>query len=191
MINPQKILRENVQRANAIHQRFLELRKTTLEGVESLLKLQLAAARPFPSRIESAPEASSTTLFDSYHLAEFAAGSLANCFGSEYEAYSSRRFPRIPNGDLALISRVLAIHGEKYQLDRPASLVSEFDVPGDAWFITHYSPAVSFRLISVHPLLARTRNSFSETSTGREGCWRGLIPAERRLQPKPGCSRPW
>jgi len=139
MINPQKILRENAQRGNEIHRRFLELRKTTLEGVESLLKLQLTAARSFQTRIGPAPKASTTYLFDAYHLAEFATGSLANCFGPEFEVYSGRRCPRIPNGELALISRVLAIHGEKCQFDRPASIVSEYDVPCDAWFITENS----------------------------------------------------
>jgi 3-hydroxymyristoyl/3-hydroxydecanoyl-(acyl carrier protein) dehydratase len=139
MINPQKILRENAQRSNEIHRRFLELRKATLEGVESLLKLQLTAARPFQSRIEPAPRASTPYLFDAYQLSEFATGSLTNCFGPEFEVYSGRRFPRIPNGELALISRVLAIHGEKFQLDRPASIVSEYDVPREAWFITENS----------------------------------------------------
>jgi 3-hydroxymyristoyl/3-hydroxydecanoyl-(acyl carrier protein) dehydratase len=134
MIDPQRILRENSRNQHEIHRRFLELRKTSLEGVESLLKLQLAAASPFPRRVDSPPKTHSTPLFNSYQLSEFATGSLSNCFGAEYEAYTSRRFPRIPNGELALISRVLSIHGEKCQFDRPASIVSEYDVPADAWF---------------------------------------------------------
>ena len=139
MINPQKILRENAQRANQIHQRFLDLRKTTLEGVESMLELQLAAVRPYSSRIEPAPEASPAYLFDGDQLAEFATGSLARCFGAAFEIYSGRRFPRIPNGELALISRVLAIHGKRYQFDRTASIVSEYDVPRNAWFFAENS----------------------------------------------------
>jgi 3-hydroxymyristoyl/3-hydroxydecanoyl-(acyl carrier protein) dehydratase len=139
MIDPQKILRENAQRLHEIHRRFLELRRTTLEGVESLLKLQLAAVNPFQARQVPAAKPRPAPLFGEYQLSEFATGSMANCFGPEYEAYTGKRHPRIPNSELALISRVLEIQGEKCQFDRPSSIVSEYDVPADAWFTAENS----------------------------------------------------
>ena len=139
MINLQKNLLENAERLNEIHRRFLALRKSTLEGVESLLKLQLAAVWPFQAQLEAAPTTHPSPLFNAYQLAEFATGSLSNCFGPDYEVYAGRRFPRIPNGELALISQVLEIHGEKCQFERPASILSEYDVPLEAWFLTENS----------------------------------------------------
>ena len=136
MINSQKILREHAQNLNEIHRRFLEMRKTTLEGVEALMELQLAAVLPMQSQNDATPKPPTPSLFNEYHLAEFATGAVTNCFGPEYQVLVGRRFPRIPNGDLALISRVLAIHGEKCQFDRPASIVSEYDVPADAWYFS-------------------------------------------------------
>jgi 3-hydroxymyristoyl/3-hydroxydecanoyl-(acyl carrier protein) dehydratase len=42
--------------------------------------------------------------------------------------------PRIPNGDLLLISRVLDVEGTTGELRAGSALVSEYDVPDDAWF---------------------------------------------------------
>jgi PfaB family protein len=73
-------------------------------------------------------------LFDERHITEFATGSLAACFGPEYATYDTRRAPRTPNGDLQLISRVLSVSGTRGQVVSGSGLVTEYDVPADAWY---------------------------------------------------------
>ena len=73
-------------------------------------------------------------MFDEGHVEAFAAGDLADCFGPMYAAYRGRRVPRIPRGALKLISRVVTIDGPRGEVQAGASLVSEVDVPADAWF---------------------------------------------------------
>ena len=72
--------------------------------------------------------------FVGHHIDAFATGSLSDCFGPEYDIYENIKAPRTPNGDLQLISRVLSVEGQRHDLKNPSSLVSEFDVPADAWF---------------------------------------------------------
>ncbi len=72
-------------------------------------------------------------------LEEFATGEITNCLGPEFLIYNGRRCPRIPNGDLMLISRVRDIQGERGVFDRPAKIQAEFDVQPDAWFYSHPS----------------------------------------------------
>jgi 3-hydroxymyristoyl/3-hydroxydecanoyl-(acyl carrier protein) dehydratase len=70
-------------------------------------------------------------------IAEFATGSVAACFGPDYAIYDDRRTPRTPNGALQLLSRIVALDGERRDPRPGASLVSEYDVPRDAWFYAH------------------------------------------------------
>jgi len=90
----------------------------------------------FSKRLESKPR---EALFTQYHLEQFATGSIAKCFGPEFEIYESRQPPRTPNGDLQLVSRVLEVAGRRHDLKKPASVVAEYDVPPDAWFFQHNS----------------------------------------------------
>ena len=48
--------------------------------------------------------------------------------------YEHRRAPRIPNGDLLLISRIVEIDAERYKLEPGARMVSEYDMPDQPWF---------------------------------------------------------
>ena len=83
-----------------------------------------------------APRPASPTGFDDRQLAAFATGSIVDCLGPDFRIYEALpRHPRIPNGDLALISRVAEVHGERHRPDRGGSLVAEYDVPYDAWFL--------------------------------------------------------
>ena len=87
--------------------------------------------------VEKAPGqavAVNSAQFDRHHIDAFATGSLSDCFGPEYDIYKERRGPRTPNGDLQLISRVLRVDGQRHDFSQPANLISEYDVPADAWF---------------------------------------------------------
>jgi len=76
----------------------------------------------------------SSVLFAEDHLHAFATGDVVEAFGPAYARYRGRRVPRLPNGDLLCVSRVLAIDGTPGKVTPGATLVSEFDVRADAWF---------------------------------------------------------
>ncbi|HRF98901.1 MAG TPA: hypothetical protein PLZ51_27010, partial [Aggregatilineales bacterium] len=69
-----------------------------------------------------------------WHLEQFAFGSIADCFGEEFRLYDGRLTPRQPNSELKLISRILRVDGKRFTFDGEPSLVSEYDVPSDAWY---------------------------------------------------------
>lgn len=78
----------------------------------------------------------------------FTTGSLSDCFGPDFDIYEGRQAPRIPNGDLQLMSRVLRIDGERYDFSTPSSLISEYDVPVDVWFYTQSAyPSIPYSMI--------------------------------------------
>ena len=130
----QQILRENAQRASIIHEDFLHSQQSALEQAASLIELQIAGIQGIKTnRIEVSPDRPAA-LFDKSQLVEFATGSMARCFGSEFNLYEGRRHPRIPNGDLMLMDRVIEISGQRLHFDKPTSIVTEYDVPADAWY---------------------------------------------------------
>ncbi|MFV0420266.1 MAG: beta-ketoacyl synthase N-terminal-like domain-containing protein [Dysgonomonas sp.] len=75
-------------------------------------------------------------LFDEEDITQFAKGSIAKCFGDEYKIYDNRQAPRTPNGDLQLISRVIKLDATKRDFKKISTIVSEYDVPSDAWYFT-------------------------------------------------------
>jgi 3-hydroxymyristoyl/3-hydroxydecanoyl-(acyl carrier protein) dehydratase len=118
-------------------------------GISPLIERE-AGRLPSPTSVqEQTPKApmaedrDEDALFTRYHIEEFATGSLVACFGPDFSIYDNRRAPRTPNGDLMLISRVLEVTGKRLDLKNPASVLSEYDVPEEAWFFTENShPAV-------------------------------------------------
>ena len=87
-------------------------------------------------------------LYDEQQVHEFTLGSVAACFGPEFAVHDGRRVPRIPNGDLQLLTRVVdaSLRGSRPQ---PGSwLVSEYDVPEDPWFIRESAyPATPYSIL--------------------------------------------
>jgi 3-hydroxymyristoyl/3-hydroxydecanoyl-(acyl carrier protein) dehydratase len=110
-----------------IHASFLQLRRAGLRHLAETLKQQVdfdQLTTPLPSN----------PLLDLDDLNEFATGSVMKCLGPEYAVYMGRRSPRIPNGDLLLMSRILSIRGRKGEFTQPSTIVAEYDVPEDVWF---------------------------------------------------------
>jgi 3-hydroxymyristoyl/3-hydroxydecanoyl-(acyl carrier protein) dehydratase len=131
----QQILREHAQNANPLHSQFLRMQETSLEQVASLIEMQIGLAGGGAQALPAIqPAAGREALFTRRQLEEFATGSMAKCFGAEFQLYEQRRHPRIPNGDLLLMSRVLEIHGKRHNFDQPSSILVEYDVPVDAWY---------------------------------------------------------
>ncbi|MCP4688084.1 MAG: PfaB family protein, partial [Desulfobacterales bacterium] len=115
-------------------------------GMEMIEKDSAESSSDEPLRAQAPEEPAAgkrPALFEKFHLEKFAVGSIANCFGPDFAIYENRQPPRTPNGDLQLISRVLEVTGKRLDFKNRAAVVSEYDVPRDAWFYRENShPAV-------------------------------------------------
>ncbi|GIT71495.1 MAG: hypothetical protein Ct9H300mP28_13090 [Pseudomonadota bacterium] len=67
-------------------------------------------------------------------IREFALGDVDKCFGPDFSIYGGRSIQRNPNGDFQLISRVTDLQEPGKEFDKPMTLVSEYDVPENAWY---------------------------------------------------------
>jgi 3-hydroxymyristoyl/3-hydroxydecanoyl-(acyl carrier protein) dehydratase len=132
----QKTLIENARWAGRMHAQFLNTRQHGLEQMGALAEMQFSA---FPGG-EPVPQVKAA-LFDTPKLVEFATGSMAKCFGPEFLVFEGRRYPRIPNGDLLLMHRILEITGERHHFERESKITSEYDVPQEAWFFKGPGPS--------------------------------------------------
>jgi 3-hydroxymyristoyl/3-hydroxydecanoyl-(acyl carrier protein) dehydratase len=119
------------QRAAHAQTAFLETSRSALQEMTAAVMHNLSRAVP---RLPA--------LFSRRDLEEFATGSIARCFGPEYQVFEGQRYPRIPNGDLLLMDRVVSITGKRHELKKGAAIVTEYDVSPDAWFYLPGSPAL-------------------------------------------------
>jgi 3-hydroxymyristoyl/3-hydroxydecanoyl-(acyl carrier protein) dehydratase len=108
---------------------FLETRRTGLSQMAHIIAQQIPDGLPAHMNVRR-------PILDSRQLDAFGRGSLVECLGPAYAIYAGRRTPRIPNGDLKLVSRVMEIRGEPGNFSQPAHAVTEYDVPLDAWYLT-------------------------------------------------------
>lgn len=140
---------------SAAHRAFLETRRDALRHLAEVVEMSLSAAgqsampaafapAPAPPVTHTPPPPNPapppsvvqgiTPLYSDGAVRQFATGRVADCFGERYAIYDNRRAPRIPNGDLLLITRAVAIQGERYKLDPGTSIHAEYDVPVNEWF---------------------------------------------------------
>lgn len=121
-----EILDEVMAQSSALHRSLLENQAATLAALSALNGDAPLSQTSLP---EQAP------MFTRRQLEEFASGSVAACFGPDYAVLDQRKTPRIPNGRLLLIDRVLAISGERRNPQPPAAITSQVDIPADAWYL--------------------------------------------------------
>jgi 3-hydroxymyristoyl/3-hydroxydecanoyl-(acyl carrier protein) dehydratase len=131
-----KMMGENAQRGSALHRQFLQTRRESLQNVRALIEMQMQAQmRAHMSAHGEHAAVVRRELFDSRQLNEFGTGKLSACLGPTFAKYDARRIPRIPNGDLKMMSRITAISGCLGDFSTPASVVAEYDVPVEAWYL--------------------------------------------------------
>jgi len=118
---------EHARQTALLHRELAGLRRNSLAELASLVSRQIAACADTGGAGRQAQ-------FSFEDLQEFATGSIARCLGEEYSIYAGRRSPRIPNGDLLLMSRITAIQGRKQQFEQASGITAEYDVPADAWY---------------------------------------------------------
>jgi 3-hydroxymyristoyl/3-hydroxydecanoyl-(acyl carrier protein) dehydratase len=130
-----KLLTESAQRSSSLHRQLLQMRLGSLRSIQAMIAMQINAmtqedAHPTPGTAPARPE-----LFNSRQLDEFGTGKISNCLGPAFARYDNQRIPRIPNGDLKLMSRVTQISGKPREFTQPASVTVEYDVPASAWYL--------------------------------------------------------
>ncbi len=135
---------------HSVHTDFLRARKEGLRGLRDLIAAQMtspADAPTVPTPTLPPPPAPNpitapsirqglTPLYPFEAIDTFALRRIADTFGDRYAIYDGRRAPRIPNGDLLLISRIVNIEGERYKPGNGTNVLAEYDVPVDAWYYT-------------------------------------------------------
>lgn len=139
-----------------VHTDFLAGRKTGLSTIADFISQQFSSISRMPANtaympsgvsapvVPQIPPANPITapsirkgiqpMYDGDKVETFALKRVADCFGENYALYDHKRTPRIPNGDLMLISRIVTITGERYQSVKGTSIHAEYDVPLDVWY---------------------------------------------------------
>jgi 3-hydroxymyristoyl/3-hydroxydecanoyl-(acyl carrier protein) dehydratase len=132
------------------HQAFLQARHTAMRQTAELMQLQASLSAKMLALAGGQPE---RPLIDQAALRAFASGDPEECFGPAYAIYRGRRLPRLPNGDLLLVDRIVSIEGTAGKVEAGASLTSEYDVPADAWFLRQRSalPHVALMELALQP----------------------------------------
>lgn len=122
-------IERRMQRISHAQREFLAVRRSGLAQVAQLIAAQIPVTSPIPDTARQ-------PVMDSRQLDAFGAGSLVDCLGPAYAVYEGRRVPRIPNGALKLVSRVMELSGEPGNFRQPASILTQYDMPLDPWFLT-------------------------------------------------------
>jgi 3-hydroxymyristoyl/3-hydroxydecanoyl-(acyl carrier protein) dehydratase len=112
---------------SALHQNMLSLQKSSLANLSNKINKNIADIQQ--------NNYGSMFLFDKNWLNEFALGDIVATLGSEFSIYNKRRCPRIPNGDLLMMTGIRAIHGVRGEFREPSVILADYDVPLDAWFL--------------------------------------------------------
>lgn len=133
---------ENLDRISAdlaqSQREFLAQQSTLTRALTRMLNLQAGTA----SGEEISPMAISKVLFSRDQIQAFTNGDHRVCFGDQFSGFGRRRFPRLPNGPLQLLDRVIQVDGVPGDLRAGASLVSEVDPNPDAWYVDKDIPVL-------------------------------------------------
>ena len=135
-------LRQHAARLNEAHTTFLETQRVMMEQAAALIAAQ--GGQPL-----SSPPRRARPRYDAAAIREFARGDPERCFGAAYAVFRGRRVPRLPNGDLLLLHRVVSLEHAPAGIVSPgATLESEYDVAPDAWFFRdNVAPVLPYAVI--------------------------------------------
>jgi len=111
------------------HHDFLKNQQTLTRNLARLMHIQ---AGNLPDEVFS--NKNGTALYSKKQIQAFTKGDHRICFGNTFSGFGNRRIPRLPNGELQFIDRVIQIEGQPEQIVEGSTLVSEFDIPDQAWY---------------------------------------------------------
>ncbi len=137
---------------NRSHAAFLEARKASLDHLREMIKLQILLdsdgpitpvypkeTKPFKGDPYFYPEVRRPVqpvniIWDEKDLLEFAGGEVARVFGGDYAIIDDYKYRvRLPMPPYLLVNRVIEIDAVRGEF-RPSTLVTEYDIPEDAWY---------------------------------------------------------
>ena len=113
------------------HRSFLHAQAALTRDSFRLLGLDKEDAGPNAH----APPSRSAPRFTTQQIQAFTTGDPADCFGELFADFGGRRIPRLPNGPLRMIDRILEIDGPRGEIREGAVLTSAFDLPSQAWYL--------------------------------------------------------
>ncbi|MCJ7715490.1 MAG: PfaB family protein, partial [Anaerolineales bacterium] len=144
---------ENLTRLSAdtakSHQQFLDNQQVLTRNLARVVQLQTGQ-----SSTAVIPNGGVDPLYTKNQIMSFTKGNHRDCFGDIFANFEDRRIPRLPNGDLRFIDRIMNIQGESENVQVGSSLVSEFDLPTQAWYLKPQDttiPHVSLMELALQP----------------------------------------
>jgi len=142
------ILEENAKNACRLQSGFLRARQEGLEQTARLIQMQAEAAGGKQPTDVNPPASLIPVVYTRAQLEEFGTGDLIKSLGTEYSVYKGRRTPRIPNGDLLMMSRALSARGKRFYPDAGDEIIVEYDVPEEAWYFRDNSfPFIPYSIL--------------------------------------------
>lgn len=111
------------------HQVYLKTQRILTRNLTHLMEIQASNLSRVPK-----PDPANGELYSRRQIEAFARGNSRECFGSSFSEFGGRRIPRLPNGDLLFIDRILTIRAQKERVEERSELISEFDLPEHAWY---------------------------------------------------------
>jgi len=118
-----------------VHQRYLDLSNERTRAYAQTVALKAQLTDPPVESADSVPDNIIKPFLPREQCLEFAIGSAAKVLGPEFkvvDTYPAR--VRLPDEPLMLVDRILTVEGEKGGLG-PGRVVTEHDVPFDAWYL--------------------------------------------------------
>ncbi len=145
----QKIEKSAIDPTSISHSAFLRERQEELREISQIVKQQISisqkslepqsqAKKTEESGLRFIPQtnevANKKVIFDEADLLEFAGGSVGNVFDREYRVIDSYpKRTRLPLPPYLFVSRVTELEAER-GCYHPAAIVTEYDIPEDAWY---------------------------------------------------------
>jgi len=131
------------------HQSYLKEQRVISENLLKIASLQ----QDIPSQA-TLRDPDSQALYSRQQIQAFTTGNPEVCFGDLFQGFKGQRIPLLPNGPLQFIDRVVEINAQFGKVEQGTSLVSEFDLPANSWYMssgTTILPHVALMEIALQP----------------------------------------
>ena len=110
---------------------FLNHQAVITKNIKRILSLRESTPGLDQPEVTSLPP-----LYTEEQIIAFTRGDHRDCFGDLYSEFEDRRIPRLPNGPLRFIDRVMDLKAEKGKVVIGSSLVSQLDLPTQDWYLS-------------------------------------------------------
>jgi 3-hydroxymyristoyl/3-hydroxydecanoyl-(acyl carrier protein) dehydratase len=139
----------HAERTVQAHETFLEQQTRQLKSTAFLFPWVLDKTQ----NTSSSPLRPQKALYTREQIRAFANGNHRACFGNQYGVFGRRRIPCLPRGELQLMGQVIDLNEPVGSDPSGSTLVSQIDIPIDAWYLadTPYLPHFILMEIALQP----------------------------------------